>query len=137
MPRTITTVQWAAANSTTLAAGATATSDAVAPAVGTYEASLSVSATHSATPAAGDTIDVYLAVSSDGTGYDSEQPAQLYYLGTIDTADALTSGASPGASFVARKTFTHLPLAPSNWKLHTVSNAASSVTIAAEYAEVS
>jgi len=136
MARTVTSVTWATATSTTVASGAVSTSDAISPTVGAYEAALSVRVTHSGTPASGDTIDCYLELSSDGTNYDSEQPAQLYYLGTIDTADALTTGAAPGASFVAQKTFAHLPLAPSSWKLHLVNNAAASVTVAAEYVEV-
>jgi len=136
MARTVTSVTWTATTNTTIAAGAVSTSDAVSPTVGAYEAALSVRITHSGIPASGDTIDCYLELSSDGTNYDSEQLAQLFYLGTIDTADALTNGASPGASFVAQKTFAHLPLAPSNWKLHLKSNAAASVTVAAEYVEV-
>lgn len=139
MARSSTNVLWSGANTVSVSAGGTNTSDAVAvTANNLVEAALHVKLAYgvASTPASGDTLDCYLALSPDGTDYDSDQPAQLYYLGTIDAADSKLDGTSPGAGWTAEKTFTHLPIAPSNFKLMTKSNGALAGTLSAKYVEV-
>jgi hypothetical protein len=83
-------VQWSSSDSLSVTAAATEASDVFTFAAGAIEAMVTLKGDNAGTPASGDTVDFYAALSCgdpDG-GSTEEYPtnvAHMIYLGTIDT----------------------------------------------------
>jgi hypothetical protein len=126
-----TTVQWSASSSVSLTSNTTRqASDAVSINADAVQASIRVKADNAGTPASGDTVDVWVSWSADGTNYDTEEHAQ--FLGRLDTYGTNDPGEDPAA-----KVFTLNVSGKQKFKLLTRGNQAASrnVTITAEYNE--
>lgn len=110
-------ITWSAANSLSIAAGGTGTSDAFAFDADAFQASISFKADNNGTPASGDTVDFYLLWTSgdpDGAGadeYDGTNSAHAYLLGRIDT----------NAQDPAQRTV-DIPASPKGGKVHAKNN---------------
>ncbi len=83
-------VTWSSSNSTSIAAGATATSDAMAFSASAFDAMITLKADHSGTPISGDVVDVYALLSCgdpDGTGADEfpNDDSDGIFLARLDT----------------------------------------------------
>lgn len=79
---------WAAANTLTIAAASTGTSDACLISASAFDASILIKAVNNGTPTAGDTVDFYfLATTGDPDAVPDVTPeyaTQRGYIGTID-----------------------------------------------------
>lgn len=84
-----TQITWSASNSTSVSNGSNATSDAATLDTASIQASLTVKADNGGTPAAGDTVDVYVLYSTgdpDGASTDEyDTPAPHNRVLTLDT----------------------------------------------------
>ena len=106
-------------------AGGTDTSDTEDFNTAAVDAMLTVSANNGGTPAAGDTMDVYILFETGATvGFDTAGSAM--YLGTLDT----------NTEDPATRTW-RIPTAASHFQVYVVNNAASnSITPSAQWVEV-
>jgi hypothetical protein len=97
-------VQWAAADSKTVAANTIQWSDAITLNVEDWDGSLQVSADNAGTAAAGDTCDVYIGWSNGDvlgdTGNDFDTDEHAEFVGRLDTYATNSPGEDP-----ARKTW--------------------------------
>lgn len=115
-------ITWSSANSVSVAAGATSTSDAFTFNVEDWDAALQLSADNDGTPATGDTVTFSVAYTSgdilgdSGSDYDTTEHAT--YLTTLDTVSANTPGEDP-----ARKTVP-LSTGPLGFKIVAKNNSA-------------
>lgn len=126
-----TTVQWSASGSVSLTSNTTrVASDAVTVHADAVEGAIQVKADNAGTPASGDTIDLWVVWSVDGTNYDTEEHAQ--FLGRLDTYGSNDPGEDP-----AVKTFSLRVNAKQKFKLLSRGNQAASrnQTITATYNE--
>lgn len=95
---TPTTLQWGASTPKTLNTTGRVASDAVAVSANAVGGAIAVLIDNQSTPAAGDTVDLWIAWSVDGTNYDTDEHAQP--LGRMSTVGADDPGEDP-----ARETF--------------------------------
>lgn len=126
-----TTVQWSGSGSVSLTSNTTrVASDAVTVHADAVEGAIQVKADNAGTPASGDTIDLWVVWSVDGTNYDTEEHAQ--FLGRLDTYGSNDPGEDPAA-----KTFSLNVNAKQKFKLLSRGNQAASrnQTITATYNE--
>lgn len=83
-------VQWSGADSQSVSAGASATSDTVSFHTAAVEGMVSLKADNNGTPAAGDTVDLFILYTSgdpDGAGADEfDTNSHGRYLATLDTS---------------------------------------------------
>lgn len=99
MARTVSFVEWSAANSLTVSANTAVTSDAFSLATGTRKVAIQLSADNAGTPAAGDTATFKILwgigdiLEDTGIDYDTEEHGE--YLVTLDTVAANTPGEDP------------------------------------------
>ena len=126
-----TTVQWSASGSVSLTSNTTrVASDAVTVHADAVEGAIQVKADNAGTPASGDTIDLWVVWSVDGTNYDTEEHAQ--FLGRLDTYGTNDPGEDP-----ASRTYSLNVNAKQKFKLLSRGNQAASrnQTITATYNE--
>ena len=89
-------LQWSASSSTSLTSNtARVASDAKTIHADAVGASLRVLCDNAGTPASGDTIDLWIAWSPDGTNYDTDEHAM--FLGRLDTFGTNDPGEDPAA----------------------------------------
>lgn len=119
-------------NTVSIATVSTDTSDLITLGATTVSASITVKADNAGTPAAGDTVDVYVVLSSgdpDGAAiadeFASEDTTHARFLGQLNT----------NVTDPALATFPY-PVTPQAGKLYTSNNGASSVTFSAVVEEM-
>lgn len=118
-------VQWSSADSKSVAAGGTESSDLISVNQNAVAGLLVVKADNEGTPAAGDTIDVYIlenAGDPDGSGSDEfSTPGHARFIGELDTN-------VEDPAILARD----IPMSAKSLKLYVESNASSnSITVSA------
>lgn len=126
-----TTVQWSGSGSVSLTSNTTrVASDAVTIHADAVEGAIQVKADNAGTPASGDTVDLWVVWSVDGTNYDTEEHAQ--FLGRLDTYGTNDPGEDP-----ASRTYSLNVNAKQKFKLLSRGNQAASrnQTITAVYNE--
>lgn len=123
-------VYWAGAVTVSVAAGGAATSDAITPGADAVGAILQVKADNTGTPAAGDTLDVYLLMTA-GDPDAATDVADEYdtinhglFLMRLDT-----SADDPALKSV------EIPTAMKGYKVRVVNNGASAMTVSAQVYE--
>ncbi len=131
MPRVNQAIQWNGLPALSLGPGAVAVSDDILIADTAFDAGITVRAAHSGTPAAGDVVDIYLALSADGAGFDSDQEMNLIFLGALDLAADRLDGSSPGAGWQAQSSFPSVPVVFGKARLVTRNRGALSVNVSA------
>lgn len=93
-------ITWSSASSKSVSSATTETSDAFTFNVEDWDGVVQLSADNDGTPAAGDTVDFYIAYTAgdilgdSGSDYDTTEHAQ--WLARIDTVAANTPGEDPG-----------------------------------------
>jgi hypothetical protein len=121
--RVETQITWAAASSISVTAAATQTSDAFTFNAEDWDAALQINVDNNGTPAAGDTVDVWVAYTSgdilgdSGADYDTTEHAT--FVARLDTVAANTPGEDPARVTVPLMT------APGGFKVIVKNNAAS------------
>lgn len=122
-------VKWSAANTQSVTAGGTNTSDAVAIDATAVALSLTVKADNAGTPASGDTIEVYVKYTTGDPDADPDSADEF------DSPGTLVMVLDTNANDPAIKTVP-LQISPTYFKVTVVSNAASnSITVSAEAQE--
>ena len=123
-------VFWAGGVTVSVAAGAAAVSDVVTPGADAVGAVLQVKADNTGTPAAGDTLDVYLLMT---TGDPDADPDSADEFDTINHGLFLmrldTSADDPALKTV------EIPTAMKAYKVRVVNNGASGMTVSAQVYE--
>lgn len=124
-------ITWAGANSTTIAAGGTDTSDVVTPGADAVGAVLMCKAVNGGTPASGDTLDIYLMMSTGDPDAEPDVADEFptanhgMFLMRLDTNADSTAIAS-----------VEIPTAMKAYKIYAVSNAATNgITLSAQVYE--
>ena len=132
LSRAETKVLFGAANSVSIATAATNTSDLITLNAACVDASITVKADNAGTPAAGDTVDVYVLLSSgdpDGAAvadeFASADSVHAQFLGQLDT-----NTTDPALMTIP------YPAVPQAGKLYAVNNGASAVTFSAVIEEM-
>lgn len=124
-------ITWAAANSVSVAAGLTQTSDAFTIGTDTYAMAISCKGDNTGVPASGDYLDVYIQWTCgdpDGIGadeYDAADTVHPYRVGRLDT-----NTTDPAQITI------DLPISAKGGKVYAVSNAASAITFSCTIYEV-
>ena len=124
-------VEWAAADSKSVGAGGTETSDVATLSADAFQAGLQLKADHSSTPASGDTIDWYLLPTLGDPDADPDSVDEYdtighaYFLAQLDT-----NTEDPALISV------EVPAWIKAFKLTADSNAASAITCSAQLYEV-
>ncbi len=127
----LTTVQWSASSTKSLTSNtAREFSDAVAINTAAIAASIQIKVDNASTPASGDTVNLWVSWSPDGTNYDTEEHAQ--YLDKLDTYATNDPGEDPAA-----RTYNLNILGKQSFKLISRANqgASRNITISAIYNE--
>lgn len=125
-----TTLQWSGVSSQSLSTTGRVGSDAVAIDADAVEGAIRVLVDNSGTPASGDTVDLWISWTVDGTNYDTDEHSQ--FLGRLDTFGTNDPGEDPAA-----KTYAIRVNAKRGFKLIARANqgAARAITLSAVYNE--